>query len=462
MEKIMNSAYLDRYNKYNENYFKINLDGIGARNYDFVSSNTGFRKLIVSEWMDKVLGEPPSIVRKGWDEKKIYPMEFDFVDEAAQILHDTLAYGYIFIVPELKSGEWYFHSLTPNYAKDMEYIYDYETDKLIYLAYTVAGEVLENGEVIKTSFRHIHTYSVGTKIYKYEVQDLRKTNLPPSLKEVKFDVENMRPFLSATRDNQSVWEIADSLIVDVDSVYAEMLLDMQLSRKMLLLPDSFLEGGARKGTNSTPLISEHARVFRSYPAGLDQEKAMPIVFNGNFNPEPYINTMNIIANSISLKTGFGRGHFSYDRVEGFTTGFKTATEVTASRVDMNLAKTKINNILTSIIVKILSYKYPQYSEDSYIVQMSDGILDDPLTYKNKLFLDVTNGLIDHEFYLKESYGLEDVSELMPRIVDDNDTDNDDSNDNDMDDIGARSREENNASGSLQQKIFNSNLMTKPI
>ena len=72
----------------------------------------------------------------------------------------------------------------------------------------------------------------------------------------------MKPFFVSTRDNTGIWEIADSLINDIDKAYVEMLLDMELSRKMVLLPESFLETGARKGLTSTPQMKS-SRLFRT-------------------------------------------------------------------------------------------------------------------------------------------------------------------------------------------------------
>ena len=51
---------MDRYNKYNETTYKITLDTLQHSQSDFEASNTGFRKLLVTEWMDKVLGQSPA------------------------------------------------------------------------------------------------------------------------------------------------------------------------------------------------------------------------------------------------------------------------------------------------------------------------------------------------------------------------------------------------------------------
>ena len=80
---------------------------------------------------------------------------------------------------------------------------------------------------------------------------------------------------------------------------------------------------------------------------------------------------------------------------------------------MNLAKTKINNILVKIIKSILLYKNPNKTEKDFKVQPADSIIEDTATYKEKLFMDVTNGLISRDFYLKQSYNKEDVSDIMP-------------------------------------------------
>ena len=405
-EKVFNDIYLERYQKYNETQFKIPMAGISSRNYDFVTSNTGFRKLVVQEWMDKVLGEPPVIAKHLWDKKRTKEIEFDFIEEASQVLHDTLAYGYVFVLPEQKKDGMRFTCLTPDYAKQIEYIYDQESERLTYLAYTVSTSVYEDGEIHEVQFRHIHTYDINTRVYRHTVVNI---NTERTVKREESFRDSMIPFLASTQSNIGIWEDADSLIQDIDSAYAEMLLDMQLSRKMILLPESFLEQGARGGTKSFNYLSENARIFRMYPTGLDTENQKPIIFGGGYVPDPFINTINIIAHKISLKTGFGKGYFSYDKIEGF----KTATEITAGRVDMNLAKTRINNILTNILKVMLTYKYPGTSEEDYVISVADSIIEDSLSYKNKLFLDATNGLINIEFYLKESYGVSDVSDMKP-------------------------------------------------
>lgn len=458
MEKVLTDTYVLRYQKYNETQFKIPMEGISARNYDFISSNTGFRKLIVQEWMDKVLGEPPTLAKKQpySVSTPIKSIPFDFIEEASQILHDTLAYGYVFVFPEQKKDGVKFTCLTPDYAQNIEYIYDFQADKLTLLSYIIPTDVYEDGEIKSINFKHIHQYNVATRLYRHEVTNL--DNDKTTVMNISYR-DYMVPFLAATPSNKGIWEDADSLIQDIDAAYAEMMLDMQLSRKMILLPENFLEKGARKGLNNTPYLSETNRVFRAYPTGLDAENQKPIVFDGGFVPDPYINTINIIAHEISLKTGFGKGYFSYDKIEGF----KTATEITAGRVDMNLAKTRINTILTNIIKVMLTYIYPGTTEDDYVVEVSDSILEDNLTYKNKLFLDVTNGLISLEFYLKESYGVEDISAMLPKDQPDID-DRDYNSEDDIDDEIMQNERRSNptgANGNIQGKIFNTNLFTKP-
>ena len=406
MDKLFTDKYMDRYNKYNETTYKITLDTLQHSQSDFQASNTGFRKLLVTEWMDKVLGELPTLTQIKRD-KESKNIEFDFVDEVAELLHDTLAYGVAFVVPEDKLGETVFETLTPDNCKNLEYVYDTDIDKLTYLSYTKPyyyySEATESQEVIYYQYEHTYYQEVG--MYRFE-----KINL--DTKEVeKIEVafrDTMKPFFVSTRDNTGIWEIADSLINDIDKAYVEMLLDMELSRKMVLLPESFLETGARKGLTSTPQMKS-SRLFRTYPNEGDAEANKPVIFNGNYSPEPFINTINIIAHQISLKTGFGKGYFSFDKYEGF----KTATEITAGRVDMNLAKTKINNILVKIIKSILLYKNPNKTEKDFKVQPADSIIEDTATYKEKLFMDVTNGLISRDFYLKQSYNKEDVKDIMP-------------------------------------------------
>lgn len=458
MERVLTDTYVLRYEKYNETQFKIPMDGISARNYDFISSNTGFRKLIVQEWMDKVLGEPPTLSKKQPYSltNPVKSIPFDFIEDAAQILHDTLAYGYVFVIPEQKKDGIRFTCLTPDYAKNIEYIYDYQGDRLTYLAYIIHTDIYEDGEIKSVNFKHTHEYNIATGLYRHTSTNLETDKV--TVVDIAYQ-DSMTPFLAATPSNRGIWEDADSLIQDIDSAYAEMMLDMQLSRKMILLPETFLEKGARKGLNNTPYLSETSRVFRLYPTGLDMDNQKPIVFDGGFAPEPFINTINIIAHEISLKTGFGKGYFSYDKIEGF----KTATEVTAGRVDMNLAKTRINNVLSNIIKTMLTYIYKGSSPDDYNIEVSDSILEDNLVYKNKLFLDVTNGLISLDFYLKESYNVQDISEMLP--TDQPDTDNRDYNsDEDISDEISQNNRASNPSGNngnLQSKIFNSNLMTKP-
>ena len=409
-EKQFNSTYKQWYDKYNEEKFKIDLEGITARNYDFVVSNTGFRKLIVQEWMDKVLGELPILEkenpRKKGDFKEI---KFDFVDEVAEVLEATLAYGYVFVLPENRKDGIKYTTLTPDVAKKLEYVYDYDNDKLTYLAYETTSDVLDNetGEIEGITFRNIHEYNIANRLYTYAKFNAKTQVMSIVASEIR---DSMIPFFATTRDNHPVWFKADVQIDDIDSVYAEMMLDMQLSRKMILLPDTFLTPyGAKAALGKTPMISENARIFRTYPTDGNMEGQKPLVFDGKFDPEPYINTINLIAHKISFKTGFGKGYFSYDKIDGF----KTATEISAGRNDMNLAKTKINNILVNIIKTMLTYQYPNTSVDDYNVSCADSILSNELDYKNKLYLDVTAGLINTEFYLKESYGLKDVSELMP-------------------------------------------------
>lgn len=410
MSKLFLGNYKKRYDKYNECTYTITLDTLMQTQSDFMASNTGFRKLIVTEWMDKVLGEPPKITKVNRRDKTDFKeIPFDFIDDVADILHDTLAYGFVFVVPENKMGEIDFKTLTPDKAKDLDYVYDDNVNKLTYLAYTEVKKSYDtkDEDTVDISYRHTHIYDYVTRVYTHTLENL--SNSSSSTVDIRFDVDNMPPFFASTRDNLGLWENADRLIEDIDKTYVEMLLDMELSRKLVLIPESFLETGARKGLTTTPRMKT-SRLFRTFPnEGDSGDNSKPVIFDGKFNPEPFINTINIISHQISLKTGFGKGYFSFDKYEGF----KTATEITAGRVDMNLAKTKVNIILEKIIKAILMVKNPNKTEDDYIITVADSIIEDSASYKEKLFNDVINGLISKEFYLKQSYNKTDVSELIP-------------------------------------------------
>lgn len=443
-EKKTHDIYQWRYDKYNEREFKLSLDGINQRDYDFVTSNTGFRKLIVQEWMDKVLGELPVLQRvnpRNKSDLKVIP--FDFVDEASEILEATLAYGFVFVVPEKKIDGVTYNVLTPDIAKQIEYVYNTGFERLLRLTYVTEDSVIvdiSQGFVEQVKVKHIHTYDPITRWYRYETENMENSQVELVTVEQR---DSMIPFLASTRNNKGIWEDANVLISDIDKTYSEMMLDMELSRKMVLLPENFVnEVGAKKGLSKTPMIDKGARIFRIYPTEADAENQKPIIFDGHFDPEPYINSMNMIAHEISFKTGFGKGYFSYDKIDGF----KTATEVTAGRTDMNLAKTRINNILVNILKVMLTYKYSSTTTEDFIVSVADSIIEDTLTYKNKLFLDVTNGLINIEFYLKETYGVQDISEMMP---DDN---------QEMMDKGGKNY--SGVNGKIEQNVFTDNSDVK--
>ena len=442
-KKMITDIYLDRYLKYNESDFKIAMEGIGARNYDFISSNTGFRKIIVQEWMDKVLGELPTLQRKSSRNRaELKEIEFDFVDEVADAFEATLAYGYTFVLPEMRGGELVFTTLIPPHYKDIQYVYDDINAKLLYLSYQMVSNVQVDDKTIKEiTFKHIHTFDNKNGTYTYSIIDLSNDN--EVHREVALD-SRMKPFICSTRKSESVWQDADSLIQDIDAAYSEMMLDMQLSRKMIVLPESFIDNiGAKASLTKTPYISQNARIFRSYPTGIDNEEQKPIVFDGHFSPDPYINTINIIAHKISLKTGFGKGYFSYDKIEGF----KTATEIAAGRNDMNLAKTRINNILLNIVKTMLIYKYPNSTEDDFVITVADSVLEDVITFKNKAFLDRQAGFINNDAYLKLTYIGYDIDKLKP-------------NEDDIEPEVVGGKQLNGVSGKVQQNIFSDNSQTK--
>ena len=390
----------DKFELYNQKEFeRMYVNGFGE--YTFTSGTLQLPKLITRIWVNKLIGEPPIV--------KLNNEIISNIDYNRLIL-PLLAYGTVFVIPYINSkNEFDFTVL--NEKEISQYLIT--DDDLVYLRFNKKFEYIENGNKKTDTVEYVYEMEDGicvhTRINKNKniyVDGYNKTKIS----------NNMFPFCEQLRINADdigspIWWNASGLIMDCYKVFHDIMLNTDIQRPVNAIP-IFLT--PRTDTDELKL---HARNSQFTHISTNDENQSWQTFGGNYNPSPYIQSMDIILNQISLLCGLGSKYLSFDRTQN---AVRTAREVSLNQNDLfinvNMIRQTVDNILEKLVARYSLLVHNKEDNLNIEIIFEDGIFTSQEEYRQQLILDFNNGAITKEFYLSEIYPDVDFSEFETQEV----------------------------------------------
>lgn len=392
---------------------KINYIDSRGKTAEFKTACLRLPWIIAKLWSNKLIGELPNIfydtvtdseVKPSKEDKKRIPYEIDIAD----ILIECLEAGKVCFIPKYVD-EKYFIDIVPESA--YEYV-ESENGTLIHFEYTRSNvKILVEGVPKTVTIKTVYFIDENSNACMYEVYsgEVINTTEPTVIGTV------LPPKIVRLHGGSPIWINAAMMIKDANNTYTEMMYDMELSRKLLALPDRFINKGSKNPRDTMLGISDTHRAVRAMPMGTDKdEKAgAPQWFEGNYSPEPFIDTLNFQLHLISLNCYFGSRYLSYDKDSNKI----TATEVTSTDNDLYINRqsllkyVEVMYVHTVEVFDMLTGK----PERQVIVEHGDSIFDNEDKRNNQLSMDASVGLVNKRKYLMERYGLDEkeVDEWLP-------------------------------------------------
>jgi A118 family predicted phage portal protein len=220
-------------------------------------------------------------------------------------------------------------------------------------------------------------------------------------------------------DNVPIYYPSVKKIEDTNKIYAEMMLDVILGRKMILLPEDTANRLKKErspdGSNFSYInASNLPTVFERFNAGdeVGDNGIVPQIYDSVIRPDKYIETINFQLNLIAVEVGLGAGYFSFEGSKGL----RTATEVVSERTDLNINRKNLTQHLDKLIV----WMGHQLGATDVEVQMYDNVIEDDSVRKKQLHMDMQARLLNLDWYLKEMYGLteEEIKEARSQMIGD--------------------------------------------
>jgi len=388
--------------------------GGGGRLFKFKTSSLRLPKLITRIWTTRMIGEEPTIKENN--------TEIDNAEILTNIetaVNDLFAFGTTFIVPFLDYRNEYSYKSIPIQNINKYFAKD---GNLEYLEYTETQQVMENGTIRNVAVKSIHNLVNNSYFFKqfYESangivyvnrntgeQPITSGYMLPTIVELNVNEDSI---------GEPIYINATGLICDADKVYHEMINTMDLLRPIVAVPQSLTDDTPRdENGNEIVVLSGTSRLFSKIQGVTEGENKIDY-FGGNFNPEPYIKALNLVLNEISKQVGLGHRYLTFDK----ETGIRTATEVIANQSDLFINQLLLNQSIERLI-KAIAKGYLALTQNKYrnvdptnviSVEFKDSVFNSEIEYREQLRKDVLTGIISNEFYLKETYKVEDVSEMI--------------------------------------------------
>lgn len=391
----------------------------------FCTATLGIPRLITKTHATKQIGEVPTVTVNDDDYSE------KFQDNSA-LINTFFGYGTIFVFPFLNGlGDL-----------DIEIIkYDDEYHDIIY--------VEENGRLVLVTYNKNETLMIDTEpqvktvYYKhylekdayYFLKFYRDTNdntvyleghdgKQPTCKGGKMLITKQQLRLNNVEKGVPVYAEAIKLINDADRTYTEMLNAQDLLRPIVGIPHALIGSTVRDEAvkaNSPIVMSEYSRLFAVIP-GMKETQLDWKYFGGTYDPKPYIETLNVILDLVSKKSGLGARYLSYDNQQG---GLRTAKEVVYSQNEAFINQALLNQSVDQVIYDIawgfwkLNGNLDNTSEPKIVVEMQDSVFNTTDDYYAALDLMMTDGLLDPVQYLIER--LEITEEKAKTLLADSDS-----------------------------------------
>lgn len=383
---------------------------------NLVRTQVGFKSarypyLIVDQWLSKILSEQPKITMKSSSEEESRIEELEELDYKAG-LGAVLGYGEAIIVPQIVQDNltYVVHSLD-----DVEFIEN--NGELIYLKYLKTDyRINEIGKWEEIILDCIH--EIDKETMKYTYKELFEDKIYDG-REWTYDSDKLAPFSLKCRNmlggGQPVYATGTGIIEELNKNDYQKALDRQLSRKTLFVPDTAIEKSSYgQDMNNTGYLNDATSIMRIMPAK-DREEQMPMIFDGNYNPTPYIEDANQMLHMLSLACGFGPKYLSFDD----NGSMKTATEVVSEKSDLYQNKKMHDKTLEELIKRIFEGYLIITNGDinkaaRLVIEFSDNIIIDDEARRKVLFEEYTDGLISQRYYLEQTTSLttEEIEEMI--------------------------------------------------
>lgn len=390
----------DKFDLYNQKeYERMYVNGFGE--YTFTSGTLQLPKLITRIWVNKLVGEPPVV--------KLNNEIISNIDYNRLIL-PLLAYGTVFVIPYINSKNEFDFTVLNEKEVSQYLITD---DDLVYLRFNKKFEYIENCNKKTDTVEYVYEMEDGicvhTRINKNKniyVDGYNKTKIS----------NNMFPFCEQLKINADdvgspIWWNASGLIMDCYKVFHDIMLNTDIQRPINAIP-IFLT----KRTD-TDKLKLHARNSQFTHISTNDENQSWQTFGGNYNPSPYIQSMDIILNQISLLCGLGSKYLSFDRTQN---AVRTAREVSLNQNDLfinvNMIRQTVENVLEKLVARYSLLVHNKEDNLHIEIIFEDGIFTSQEEYRQQLILDFNNGAITKEFYLSEIYPDVDFSEFETQEV----------------------------------------------
>lgn len=373
------------------------INGLGQ-----VTSTSGtlqLPKLITRVWANKLVGEPPII--------KLNGVAIENIDYNKLVL-PLLAYGTMFVTPFINSrDEFDFSVLNEDEIKQ----YLLKDDELNYLSFVKKHEYIVNGVKKATNIEYIYEMLDGVCVHTRT--DTFNNQIVDGYNKTKIS-NNMFPFcerlkINADEIGSPIWWNASGLIMDCYKIFHDIMLNTDIQRPINAIPLYLTPR-----TNVSELVSRFSQ-FTHIPTNNEDDKWQ--TFGGNYNPAPYIQSMDVILNQISLLCGLGSKYLSFDRTNN---AVRTAKEVSLNQNDLfinvNMVRQTLGNVLNKLITRYSLLVHNKEDNVNAEIIFEDGIFTSQEEYRQQLILDFNSGAISKEFYLSQIYPDVDFTEFQTKEV----------------------------------------------
>ena len=379
----------------------------------FCTATLGIPKLITRTHATKQIGEKPNVTVEGAD----YTDKFE---DNSRLINTFFGYGTIFVFPFINGlGELDIEIIKyDDKYKNLTYVE--ENNRLVLVEYNVSKllKIDDKAETKTVYYKHylkddayylvVYYKDQNRKVYLRDNSGIEYNESTIRAKGGKMLITKHELKLNSTEHGKPIYAEGINLIRDADKTYNEMLNSMELLRPIVGIPSKLVGNTVRdqaKKANSPIFMSEYSRLFAVIP-GLEEELSSWQYFGGTYSPTSYIETLNVILDLVSKKTGLGARYLSYDMQQG---GLRTAKEVVFSQNEAFINQSLLNQSVELLIYDIawgfwkLSGNLDDLNEPIIEIEMQDSIYNTTDDYFAALDQLQLNGDLDLLAYLQERF-----------------------------------------------------------
>lgn len=377
------------------------------------------QQMVVSEWANRLFSDDIVVTKRVMTEdgegfkyedlsyNNMIMLENKEID-IHPIISDVLAYGEVLVdIIADENGDKYIYN-THLYEKAME------RGELLYAKYQSFYSEYEKGKLIKKNEYIILRFENGENGRNVVI---RESSVRGELE--RYESDYLPCFILDSGEiykgfGQPIYSKVINHIDDADVAFVEKITDRSISRKLLVLPTQMGQSArdrVLKEGKSVSRSNKQNRLF--YNWNVDEEcKAKPEYYNGEFNPQSYIDDINSSLKLIGLGSGLGSGFMSFDSM----TGVKTAEEINGSRKDSKVTLNRLRNIVRTMIkqsiIRILELEINDNFDLEYDVEFISNIYSSLEEERANAQQEVVLGLLSPYAYWKMQGKTDEEIELL--------------------------------------------------